>query len=149
MNMKRSHKIASFLLTVIVAAVCIRAITSPVLVRFKDPSAVDPGDGLYVLFSPVRSRAPERVADKFFQRLKQGECGIGLTAIASEYCERERRYKITGWTLVDSAYNSDGSVGLQYKVYVDQGDQHDWRNAWVSVSFVRGAWEPSSYSTYY
>ncbi len=148
--MKRRARIG--VLAVIIAAAALlmlRAATSPVMIRLKDPSAVDPADGLYVIFSPLRSREPEREAAKLLAALREGDCGHGLTAVASDYCDRERVHRLTGWTLVDRQNNPDGSVSLHYKVYRRDYQPDEWGNVWVGAKRVRGSWQLLSFDTYY
>ncbi len=147
--MKQWPKIALLGIAVILAALCIRAATSPVIVSFKDPSAVDPSDGLFVLFSPLRSRGPERVGDRFLEALKRGDCGTGITAVARDYCDREKRGKITRWTLVNREDFSDESISLQYKIFESGYQKGAWRNAWLKLKPVRDGWVPEYYDTYY
>ncbi len=147
--MKKWHRVALIAAAVILAALCIRAATSAVIVSFKDPSAVDPSDGLYVWFSPLRSRGPERVGDSFLEALKRGECGTGITAVARDYCDREKRGKITHWTLVNREDFSNDSILLQYKIYEAGFQDGTWRNAWIKLKPVRDSWVPEYYDTYY
>jgi hypothetical protein len=147
--MKKSRKLGLFILILALVGICIRVLTSPVIFHLKDPAAVDPGDGLYVMFSPVRNRAPERVGNSFFERLKVGDCGTGLTAVASDSCGAERKYAPYRWTLVDRRDSSDGKVTLQYKLYCRGYQDDSWRNAWITVARVENEWAPVSYDTYY
>ncbi len=146
--MNRWYKVALIAAAVILAALCIRAATSPVIMSFKDPSAVDPSDGFYVWFSPLRSRGPERVGDSFLEALKRGECGTGITAVARDYCDKEKRGKITHWTLANREDFSDDTVTLQYKIYENYQDS-DWHYAWITLKPVRDSWVPAYYDTYY
>ncbi len=148
--MAKWHRIVLIVTAVILAALCIRAATSAVIFSFKSPlSELDPADGLYVWFSPLRTRGPERVGDSFLEALKRGECGTGITAVARDYCDREKHGKITGWTLVKREDFSNDSVLLQYKIYESGYQNGSWRNAWLKLKPVQDSWVPEYYDTYY
>jgi len=145
----KTRRIGSGLLVATAALILVRSLTSPVILRFKDPSAVDPADGFYVLFSSLRNHAPELEASLLLTALKQGECGNGVAVVARPYCEQERKYPLSGWKLVDRRNNPDRSVSLHYKVFRGVHPPDVWGNAWVTVQATQNGWEPTNYDTYY
>ncbi|ABF41699.1 hypothetical protein Acid345_2698 [Candidatus Koribacter versatilis Ellin345] len=133
-------------IAVLFLALVIRAFTSPIIFRFTDPSAVDPVGGLYVVFSPVRDRAPERIGNGVFKRLQFGECDA---FIEKRFCEKEAQFPPTRWTLVDRKEEHDGSLSLHYKVLRRGSSSASWGNVWISVTLQDGEWHPLSYDANY
>ena len=146
--MKRFRKLA-FFVAIAILVFLVRAATSPVIFRFKEPGPVDPADGLHVVFSPLRNRDPELAANKFLQSLEQEHCGTGITKVAEPYCERENKHRLTGWLLVDRAQNRDGTVLLHYKVFRSDYDSGAWGNVWIRSKSGPNGWETVNFDTYY
>jgi hypothetical protein len=143
-----SAKLRRIALAAIAGVFClllvIRAATSPVLFRWKDPGAVDPADGLFVVLSPLRDREPERVASRFLASLRSGECRKDVV----NSCESEARYPLTVWKFVD---RRDGSpdTSLLYKMYRKNYRPGAWGDAWVTLVSEGGSWRVSHYDTWY
>jgi hypothetical protein len=119
--------------------------SAPRLLRIKDPSAVDPSDGLIVIMNPLRERASEATGDDFLRRLREGPCESSLSFMPSdrraEVCERERAYRIVSWKLRDREGKGD-QVRLFYSVY-RRPMLAVPTNVWVTVALVKGKWCPS------
>ena len=127
----------------------LRAATSPVILRFKNPVTVDPGDGLYVVFSPLRDRSPEREAKKLPESLQQGECEKEKMTAAVQSCAEEKANRLTGWRLIDRQDNRDRSVSLHFKVNRSTYAPGVWGNAWITLMPDRGVWKATDYDTWY
>lgn len=104
------------------------------MLRLKDPSAVDPGDGLLVIFNPFRNRAPERCAEQFLEELKEGKC-LELKAITKqnyEYiCTKEAEHKLLDWKMVDIKRES-GKLIIFFRVLRTGYAGYDG-NTWLNV----------------
>jgi hypothetical protein len=115
--MKKKRK-AIMISSTIAAALLLLALffmPSPVLIRWKDRAAVDPADGLTVIFNPMRNRQPERAAAAMLRLIKDGKCGevVSDTPVDQEYreyiCGKEQMHPLTDWTLVDRTDSAEGS----------------------------------------
>lgn len=77
---------------------------SPVLIRIPDPDSVR-GKPLFLVLNPLRDREPEKAAETFFEKLKDGKCleaTADLIAEKSDHiCRKQIEYPLKGWNLVD------------------------------------------------
>jgi hypothetical protein len=129
-------------------------LTSPVLIRWKDRAAVDPADGLTVIFNPMRNRQPERAATAMLRLLKDGKCEevVSDTPIDQEYreyiCGKEQMHPLKDWTLVDRTDGSEGSL-LHYKAYRADYSPELYGNIWMNVVKQGDNWKLTRYEAWY
>ena len=131
-------------------------VSSPVLMKWKDPSAVDPADGLTVVFNPMRNRQPERAAAALLRLLKDGKCEevVADTPLEQEYreyiCGKEKMHPLTDWTLVDRTdrFFSGGSL-LHYKAYRADYPPELYGNVWINIVKQGGSWKLTNYEAWY
>jgi hypothetical protein len=150
MNFRKKRLVITLLIAAILMLTLTYLFPRPVLLRLKDPSAVDPGDGLLVIFNPFRNRAPERYAEQFLERLKEGKC-LELKAIAEqnyEYiCTKESEHKLLNWKLVDIKKESRKLI-LFYRALRVGYKGYDG-NTWLNVEQQGDGWEVTSFEAWY
>jgi hypothetical protein len=125
-----------------------------VLLRLKDPSAVDPGSGLFVIFNPLRDRGPEQCAARFLALLRDGKCeqSIGTLRDSSRrletLCREESEHRLTHWDMIDMKDES-GKMRLHFKVFRASYGENGWGNVWVTVERSEQGWQVSDYEAWY
>jgi hypothetical protein len=65
MKGKRKAILISLTMAVVLLTFALFFMPSPVLIRRKGGAAVDPADGLIVIFNPIRDRQPEKIRRRF------------------------------------------------------------------------------------
>jgi hypothetical protein len=138
-------------ISVVVLLVAIaRFLAPPALLRAKDRSAVDPGDGLMVIMNPIRDRSPENAAERVLRDLRAGRCETALGFLQptrrADNCERERKYRITTWKLRDRTDKSEESR-LFFAVF--RGLSPIPSNMWITVRKSDGGWQPIDFECWY
>ncbi|HEY7543703.1 MAG TPA: hypothetical protein VID27_02415 [Blastocatellia bacterium] len=125
-----------------------------VLLRLKDPSAVDPADGLYVVFNPLRNREPEHCAAHFLGLLRDGKCehSIGSLRDSSRrletLCREENEHKLVRWELADRKDESE-KIELHFRVFRVGYRENTWGNVWVTVERNEQGWQVGDYQAWY
>jgi hypothetical protein len=154
MKEKRKAILISSTIAVALLLLALFFMTSPVLIRWEDRTAVDPADGLTVIFNPMRNRQPERVAAAVLGLLKDGKCEevVSDTPIDQEYreyiCGKEQMHPLTDWTLVDRTDSSEGSL-LHYKAYRADYPPELYGNIWINVVKQGDSWKLTRYEAWY
>jgi hypothetical protein len=108
----------------------------------------DPMDGeLFGLWSPFRNNESEKVAAEVLQAFQSGNCE--RIPAASEYCERERRFKVVSWKA--TGRSSDGrSVSMRYWVTRAESNGANFGDpVWITVQRQGKTWKVESVSLYY
>lgn len=135
-----------------IVALCVAALRAPaVLYRFKDPAAVDPSAGLFVLFNPVRARFPEQAAEGVLRQLRSGKCATALAFVEpqrrNDICQRERAYRAVTWTLRDRE-DRPGRSRLFFSVSRTPLPLTE-SNVWITVQSSAGRWRPVEFECWY
>jgi len=137
-------------LAVIAVLVVILLFAPPTLLRVKDPSAVDPGDGLLVVLNPARDRSAERVASHVLGELRSGRCEAALAFVGrerqSDLCERERKYRVRTWSLRD---RKDVSSTTHLFFAVFRGHSSLPSNTWITLKRDRTGWRAVDFECWY
>jgi hypothetical protein len=132
--LKRRYKVVATFASVAAIAFIWLAVGPPVLVRLKDPSAVDPADGLLTVFNPFRDRTPERAAETFLRALQVGRCASVMETLPERMqgntCDREASYPLLRWRLIDRE-EEPLEIRLHYKVWRRNYPNDIWGNAWL------------------
>lgn len=108
------------ILGLLFAACIVYAVTHPVLLRISEGPL--PADRRVILLSPFRDREPERIAERFLDRLKRGECQdvVGILGWSTEkrklICEKEAAYPFATVRLIDRS-DQPRLVTLRYLWY--------------------------------
>ena len=99
---------------------------------------------VFAIFNPFRDRQPERSAEGFLRRLKEGDCQSAMSELVHELqyqqdtCEHERTNTLTSWRLRNRT-DEPQSVRLYYEVgrqkYPDLKGQ-----VWVTVEKRGDQW---------
>jgi len=122
-----------------------------VLLKYQDPSAVDPSDCLWVLFNPFRDRQPELSADAFLKQLKKEKFDEAFARFPehtkASFCSKEREFKLINWTLVDRKDEGVKTV-LHFEVYRSDQGPNAWGNVWVTVE-KQDVWRVTSFESWY
>ncbi|MEW6207542.1 MAG: hypothetical protein AB1631_04190 [Acidobacteriota bacterium] len=125
-----------------------------VLLRLKDPSTVDPSDGLYVIFNPLRNHGPEQCAARFLESLRDGKCeqSIGTLRDSSRrletLCREENEHRLARWEMIDREDESE-KIKLHFKVFRAGYRENTWGNAWVTVERSGQGWQVGDYEAWY
>ena len=126
--------------------------SNPVIYRYVDRAAGN--YSAFVILNPFRDREPERQAEVVLQALKARDCRrtLSLQTLDSarvEYlCERESKYPIESWDLMDRKGDSR-KTELVYDVNrAGSGGKTGGSLTWIIVE-NNGAWRPTSYDAYY
>jgi hypothetical protein len=104
----------------LLAAGILYAVTHPVLLRISEGPL--PADRRVLLLSPFRDREPERIAERFLDRLKRGECqgAIGSLEWRAEkrslICDKEVANPLVSLRHIDRG-EEEGVVTLRYLWY--------------------------------
>jgi hypothetical protein len=98
------------------------------------------------VWSPFRDHAPERIAARYFEELRDGRCNM-----AAAECEYDLEHRVSDWKL---AYRRDRGdrVELYYKLTkygVDDPQYALTGEGLVEATYARGAWNIVSYSSYF
>ena len=147
-------------LTVVVVILALAAglatclVSGSVLWRVSELDAVE-GNPLFVLFNPLRDRAPERTAAEFLSELRDGsfEDAFGeLPGGASAWSrslEREGESRFSRWELWDRSDQTQTTI-LLYALYPEKGPGIE-RLATIVLQKEQGAvdWGISGYRTLY
>ena len=126
--------------------------SNPVIYRYVDRAAGN--YRAFVILNPFRDREPERQAEVVLQALKARDCrrALSLQTLDSarvEYlCERENKYPIESWDLMDR--KGDGrKTQLIYDVNrVGSQGKPGSSLAWIDVE-NNGTWRATRYETFY
>lgn len=126
---------------------------SSVLIRFKDAAAVDPGDGLHVVFNPLRNRKPELVATSFLDLLQKDQCQevkkvLKKIEYVASICEREAEHRLISWELANREDKSDQTF-LHFKVKRTGYSDSIYGNVWVTVKKQNEKWLIENYEAWY
>jgi len=154
MKGKRKAILISSNIAVVLLILAFFFMPSPVLIRHKDSAAVDPADGLIVIFNPIRDRQPEKAAAALLRLLKEGRCEdvVSDTPIDQEYkayiCGKEKAHPLTDWKLVDRTDSSEGSL-LHYMAYRADYPPELYGNIWINVEKRDGGWNLTRYEAWY
>jgi hypothetical protein len=101
----------------LLAAGIVYAVTHPVLLRISEGPL--PADRRVLLLSPFRDREPEKIAERFLDRLKRGECQGAIGSLGwsvekrSLICDREVANPLVSLRLIDIS-EEEGVVTLRY-----------------------------------
>ena len=133
-----------------------KAINGPIIMRYKDSAAVDPGDGLFVIFNPIRDKSSEIVAEALLTSLKKGNCQqireIYLDEKYKEHsehiCDREAKYKLVDWYLVDRE-DEFSHCRLHFKAQRVSYSNGTYGNVWVSLIQENNKWVITDYESWY
>jgi len=153
MKYKYQLLIGAFTLIVVIAAFIFCLGQPSVLVHFKDQAAVDPGDGLFVIFNPTRNREPEYAANSLLENFKVGRCHQAIGALPKdEYspntCEKEEEYKLTSWKLADRKDETD-KVILHFKASRKDHPGNAYGNVWITAKKYKDGWKVVRYEAWY
>lgn len=127
---------------------------SAVLYRYKSSTAVDPADGLMVIFNPFRGRHPENTANLFLNSLKDGKCYETLAEIPLEseskvhICEKESEYPMKNWHLVDSIEEGDQTI-LHFNAVRKAENSEYYSNTWITLIKHQDKWQVVEFSSWY
>lgn len=126
---------------------------SSVLFHYKDHAAVDPGDGLYVIFNPFRDREPEKIAASLLELLKTRNCDElrktnTVVKKVAPNCERETSYPIAGWELANREEQAN-EIKLHFKATRKNYPKHVYGNIWITMKKQDGHWQPETYEAWY
>jgi len=127
--------------------------SNPVLYRHLDRASVQ--YSAFIIQNPFRDREPERRAQLVLEHLKSRNCqqALSLPALDSArvtyLCERERKYPLESWSLMDRKDEGE-KLQLIYKTYRNgSGGNSLSAPVWINVQKLNGAWQATSYETYY
>jgi hypothetical protein len=126
----------------------------PVLFHFKDRAALDPADGLFVVFNPFRDRQPEHMAERFLNLLSgpNKKEVISQLKAKEEYAayltERETAHPLTGWSLMDRQ-NEKGRLSLHYKAWRADYPHAVYGNVWLFLRNDNGIWKIEGFESWY
>ena len=127
--------------------------SNPVLYRHVERASVQ--YSAFIIQNPFRDREPERRADVVLERLKSRDCrqALSLPAIESArvsyLCEREQKYPLRSWSLMDRKIEDD-KLQLIYSIHRDgNGGSSLSPPAWIRLEKINGDWQVISFDTYY
>ena len=106
----------------------------------------------FTIFNPFRDRRPERVAEAFLEKLKEGRCreAVDVPLLTRDYkeevCEKENKSPLLSWQFKN---RSDGAKVRMYylahrKTYQDYQGQ-----LWIIVENRGGEWQVVNYECFY
>ena len=101
----------------------------------------------FVIFNPFRDRQPERVAEFFLGRMKDGECKSLMSGFENEpqylqdICERENTNSLRSWSLRNRTDEAQ-SVKMFYQV---DGQNHSDGQLWLTVEKRGDQWLVTRY----
>lgn len=148
--MDKARKFLGITLAVVVLFPTALHIAPSKLLRLKDPSAVDPGDGLVVILNPARDRSPERVASQVFSKLRDGRYEDALRFVEAErrkdLCERERKYPVRRWSLRDRE-DAPRTTRLFFALFRE--DSMLPSNAWITLEKQASSWRTTEFESWY
>ena len=107
----------------------------------------------FTIFNPFRDRHPEKSAENFLQRLKEGDCQSAMSGLAYELqyqqdtCEHEKTNALTSWRLRNRTDESE-SVRIFYQV----GRQKYFGlegQVWMTVEKRGDQWQVTRYDRSY
>ena len=101
----------------------------------------------FVIFNPFRDRHPERVAEVFLERMKDGECNSLMSGFKNDpqylqdTCERENTNRLTSWRIRNRTDEAQ-SVKMYYQV-----DGHNYSDGqlWMTVEKRGDQWQVTRY----
>jgi len=124
-----------------------------VLIHFKDPTAIDPGDGLFVVFNPFRDRQPEMIASSFLEVLKKGDCSkvqefLQDKKFAINLCNDENEHQLVSWEIANREDQVDG-ITIHFKAKRKGYPENVYGNVWVTVKRQGTKWSIENYLAWY
>lgn len=145
--------LALFMLICVVIGWLLFAQKSSVLVNSKDSVAVDPGDGVFVVFNLFRDREPEEAAAAFLESLKMGHCEelkktLSDVKAARPNCESESRLQLISWELANREERPD-EISLHFKANRKTYPKNVYGNIWITVKKQSNQWQIKAYEVWY
>jgi hypothetical protein len=123
----------------------------PVLLRWQERGAVDPGDVMLVIMNPLRDREREKGAESLLEELRDGQCKAALAFIdadrAIDYCLSEAEAPLESWNVINRTDSRMGSQ-IHYQV-LRKGYDSATGNVWVTVAQRGSEWMPTDYESWY
>jgi hypothetical protein len=120
--------------------------TRSVLYRYFEAGSATK-EPAFVIFNPFRDRHPERVAEVFLGRMKEGECKSLMAGFKNEpqylqdICERENTNRLTSWRLRNRTDEAQ-SVKMYYQV---DGQNYSDGQLWLTVEKRGDQWQVTRY----
>lgn len=150
MKMKFGALLFSIFAIIVVAAIALRTFAPPVLWSYQEPGSLSAAPA-FVLFNPLRDRAPEMKADEFLSLIKAGKCREAVANARLErfdtekFCERESVYKLTGWQL---RFRADRERLVELTVLPIRGEQLGVE-MWIELREESGDWKVTAVNAFY
>ena len=128
----------------------------PVLFRspWENVNCIECGGPGFVLLNPLRDRAPEKVAQRFLQRLKDGQCVEAMRALPTTddqrkyICDAQEHYLLDRWQLGDR-YEKHDCTTLLYLQWSRNQVQKQQGPSWLWIEIDRGQSSVKSYGPIY
>jgi hypothetical protein len=140
--------LALLLATTAMAAFCFVRRDSAVLYRKEQPKTGD-GEPAVLILNPFRDRNPERAADGFLRRLRDGRCRDEISTMPryseTRTCEHEINSPLTSWGLRDRL-EERGKTELFYRYRADNGTSEGSLRVWLRREGLQ--WRVADYERY-
>src|ERR1044072_3020850 len=107
----------------------------------------------FVIFNPFRGRQPERSAESFLRRLKDGDCQRAMSELShqlqyqQETCEHEKTNPLTSWRLRNRT-DEPQSVRMYYLVESKNYNGLEGQ-IWITVEKHGEQWQVTRYDRSY
>jgi hypothetical protein len=107
----------------------------------------------FVIFNPFRGRQPERSAESFLRRLKDGDCQRAMSELShqlqyqQETCEHEKTNPLTSWRLRNRT-DEPQSVRMYYLVERKNYNGLEGQ-IWITVEKHGEQWQVTRYDRSY
>jgi len=126
--------------------------SGPVLYRYFEAGSPT-REPAFTIFNPFRDRHPERSAEDFLQRLKDGDCQSPMAGLAhglqyqQDTCEHEKTNALTSWQLRN---RTDEPERVRMYYQVGRQKHPDLKGqVWVTVEKRGDQWQVTRYDRSY
>ena len=146
-HIRTSAKV-SLALIVGVSAFLLLTRTRPVLLRVPPDDTIRPR--YYCILNPFRDTAPEKLAEQYLSKLRDGEIEAIYTLVGDNkyILEEERKWPIQKWRVANRTDKSD-SVELSYWVTRGNGYPVLEEEAYLDVVNSASGWAVTRFSAVY
>ena len=107
----------------------------------------------FTIFNPFRDRLPERAAEAFLEKLKEGRCreAYDVPLLTRDYkeevCEKESKSPLVAWRLENRS--DDGANVRMYYLAHRKTYQGYQGQLWITVANRGGQWQVVNYQCFY